>query len=396
MQLLRASWIVPVSGPLLRDGVVAVEGGRVSFVGPSSSADAPAGTLRDLGRGVLMPGLVNAHCHLELSALWGRVEAGGGFTAWVRELLDERARVPAAQAREATAEAIRRVEASGTVAVGDVSNALDHLDLLVASSLEAVVFFELIGWDPAQAGATLEKADARLAAVGGEGPAPNLAVRLAAHAPHSVSGELFRRLVARGGPAALHLAESPDETRFLASGDGAWRAFLAERGGEVAFAPPGVSPVAYVAGLGVLRPGLVAAHCVQVDAADRRRLAAAGVAVAVCPRSNRALGVGIPPVPELIADGVLVALGSDSLASAPSLDLLDDAVALHREFPSLDAKVVVQMATQNGARALGLAELGTLAPGKRAALAFAAAAGAIEDPLEFLLSGDARLERVRL
>jgi cytosine/adenosine deaminase-related metal-dependent hydrolase len=394
VQLFRASWLAPVSGPPLQDGVVAVAGDRVSFVGPASSADAPAGTLRDLGRGVLMPGLVNAHCHLELSALAGQVEAGRGFTAWVEDLVAARPGVPAAKMRRATGEAIRRMEAGGTAAVGDVSNALEHLDLLAASSLHSVVFFELIGWDPARAGAVLETADERLAEIASAGS--NLEVRVAAHAPYSVSAALLRRLVARGGPAALHLAESLDETRFLRSGDGPLRAFLADRVGDVAFAAPGLSPVEYVAGLGVLRPGLVAAHCVQVDRADRRRLAAAGVAVAVCPRSNRTLGVGVPPVPDLLADGVLVALGTDSLASAPSLDLLDDAVALHREFPVLDPALIVRMATASAAQALGLADLGTLAPGKRAALAFAPATHAIADPLDFLLSGEARLSTVRL
>jgi cytosine/adenosine deaminase-related metal-dependent hydrolase len=385
-----------VSGPPIRDGVVAVHAERVAFVGPRSSAEAPAGSILDLGNTIVLPGLINAHCHLELSALAGRVAGGRGFTAWVSDLVAARASVAPDQTRSAAAEAIRGLERSGTVAVGDVSNALEHLDLLADSSLEAVVFYEQIGWDPAKAPHILANADARLAAVGGARPAPNVSVRLAAHAPHSVSAALFRGLVARGGPAALHLAESSDETRFLATGEGEWRAFLEERVGDVAFAPPGLSPVEYARGLGVLHPGLVAAHCVQVGAADRARLAEAGVAVAVCPRSNRALGVGLPPVPELLADGVLVALGTDSLASAPSLNLLDDAVALHREFPLLDPAAILRMATQSGARALGLGDLGTLAPGKRAALCCARASGDVADPVAFLLSGAARIEGLRL
>lgn len=391
---MTASWIVPVSGPPLRDGAVAVDEGRILWVGPASAA--PAGPAEALGGGVLLPGLVNAHCHLELSVLEGRVPGGGGFTSWVSDLVDARGRVAPEDARLAAGKGIRRLEDSGTVAVGDVSNTLDHLDLLAASSLAAVVFFELIGWDPSRAEAILGAAEARLAAVGGEEPAPNVRVRLAAHAPHSVSAELFRGLIARGGPAALHLAESCDETRFLKSGDGAWASFLKQRGGEVAFAPPGVSPVEYVGRLGALRRGLLAAHCVQADAADRERLAAAGVHVAVCPRSNRTIGLGLPAVPELLAAGVNVALGTDSLASSASLDLLDDAVALHREFPALGPARIVRMATANGAAALGLDDLGSIAPGKRGALAFAPADADVADPLDFLLSGEARLHGVRL
>jgi cytosine/adenosine deaminase-related metal-dependent hydrolase len=162
----------------------------------------------------------------------------------------------------------------------------------------------------------------------------------------------------------------------------------------VIFAPPRTTPVRYLEDLGALHAGLVAAHCVHVDAGDRALLARRGVFVAVCPRSNRRLGVGIPPVPEMLAAGIEVCLGTDSLASAESLDLLQDAAVLHREFPALAPAAIVRMATATGARALGLGDLGVIERGQRAALAFASAAGAIDDPLGFLVSGDARARRV--
>ena len=220
--------------------------------------------------------------------------------------------------------------------------------------------------------------------------ASNVEVRLAAHAPHSASRPLLEALRARGGPAAMHLAESPTESRFLAGEEGEWSAFLRRRVGDVPFTAPGVSPVRYAADLGLLHPRLVAAHCVQVDAADIDLLARSGAHIAVCPRSNRNLRVGIPPVPAMRDAGVRLCLGTDSLASAPSLELIDDAVALHREFPSLEQTAILHMATLGGAEALGLADLGAIAPGKRAALAFAPAERAPADPLAFLLSGDAR------
>jgi len=148
--------------------------------------------------------------------------------------------------------------------------------------------------------------------------------------------------------------------------------------------------------LGALRAGMVAAHCVYVDDADRARLAARGVRVAVCPRSNLNLGVGIPDVPELLAAGVRLCLGTDSLASVDSLDLIDDATVLHEEFPEVDPAAIVQMATLGGARALGLEGLGAIAPGMRAALAFARVERVPGDAAAFLVSGEARLERVEL
>ena len=392
MEILTASWVVTVAGPPLRDGRVAVEGGRIAWGGREGDPGEPEAPVRDLGSGVLLPGLVNAHCHLELSHLAGRVSFAGGFVAWVEALVGSRGGDEEV-VRASAAEAIRALEESGTVAVGDVSNGLVHLDLLEASRLEAVVFFELLAWDPARALATLEWAEGRLAGL--DGLAPNVRVRLAAHAPHSVSPALFAGLVARGGPAALHLAESPDETRFVATGEGDWPGFLERRGlGHVLFDPPGLSPVRYVDRLGALRRGLVAAHCVHVDAADREVLARRGVYVALCPRSNRNLGVGMARAPELMRAGVRLCLGTDSLASAESLDLLADAALLHRQFPTLDPAAIVRMATLGGAEALGLAELGAIAPGRRAALAFAPAASVPSDPCRFLVSGEARLRRI--
>jgi cytosine/adenosine deaminase-related metal-dependent hydrolase len=372
---------------------VAVEGGRVAWVGSALDAGEPEGERADLGEGILLPGLVNAHCHIELSWLAGKVPLPSEFVPWVAALVEARAAETPDVVCAAAATAIHDIEASGTVAVGDVSNTLAHLALLGASSLAAVVFYELLGWDPELAPEVLRRADRRLDAVGWH-PSPNVEVRVAAHAPHSVSPALFKALRQRGGVAALHLAESPTEARFLRDGDESWGDFLRKRAGETPFTAPGLSPVKYVADLGLLHPGLVAAHCVQVDAADRKTLARAGVHVALCPRSNTSLEVGVAPVPEMLADGVRLCLGTDSLASAPTLDLLDDAAALRQTFPSLDAAAIVRMATAGGAEALGFSGLGTITPGKRAAFAFVPMDAPTDRPLEFLVSGEARAREV--
>jgi cytosine/adenosine deaminase-related metal-dependent hydrolase len=396
VDLLTATWVLPIAGPPIRDGAVAVHDGRVAWVGPAGDPSAPDGPVRDLGPGVLLPGLVNAHCHLELSHLAGRLPLGAGFVPWVESVVAARSCFSREDTRSATASAIESLDERGTVAVGDVSNALGHLDLLVASGLSGAVFLELLAWDPEKAGSTLRWAEERLAEARPK-LRPGLEVRLAAHAPHSCSSELLRGLAGRGGPAAIHLAESVPEAAFLGDGSGGWQAFLDGRGlGDVPFTPPGASPVRYADSLGVLHRRLVAAHCVQVDAADRALLARRGVHVVLCPRSNRNLGVGTADLPALLAAGVRLALGTDSLASVDSLDVLDDAVLLHRSFPQVDAAVVLRMATLGGAEGLGFHDLGAIAPGRRAALAFAPAVSTPERPHEFLLSGEARLRRVEV
>jgi cytosine/adenosine deaminase-related metal-dependent hydrolase len=394
LELLTAGWVVPVSGPPIRQGILAIAEGRILWAGDAGDPRRREAPVRDLGPGVLLPGLVNAHCHIELSHLAGRLEGAHGFVPWVEALVAARGADTPEAVEAAAAGATRALVASGTVAVGDVSNGLAHLPMLGRSGLAAaVVFYELLSWDPSKAEAVLQFASARAREVA-EGLPHQVQIRLAAHAPHSVSASLLRALARGGGPAAIHLAESAAESAFLVDGHGEWGAFLARRGLEhVAFSPPGQSPVAYLDGLGALHPRLVAAHCVQVDEGDLRVLAARGVTVAVCPRSNRRLGVGLPPVPAMLAAGVPLAIGTDSLASASSLDLMEDVALLHREFPSVDPAVLVRMATLGGARGLGLSELGTIEPGKHAALAYAPAQDTPDDPMDFLVSG-ARVEPV--
>jgi aminodeoxyfutalosine deaminase len=389
--VLHACWVLPVDRPPLRDACVAVRDGRVEWVGPA--AEAPRGDALDLGPGVLVPGLVNAHCHLELSHLRGRVSPEGGFVEWVEHIVAARGEDPPDTVRAGVVAGIDELERTGTAGVGDVSNTLAHLDLLGRSSLRARVFFELIGWDPAAAAGIVERAQERLATLG---PFDGVGVSLAAHAPHSVSPALLRAMALSGGVSAIHLAESRQESRFLDTGDPEWSAFLGRRGlAHVSFEPPGLSPVRYLDSLGVLGPGLLAAHAVQTDAADRALLAMRGVSVVLCPRSNETLGVGPPRVPELRAAGVRMCLGTDSLASAPSLDLWEEARALHRAFPSLEPEWLLRAATRHGADALGLADLGGIGKGARASLAFAEGPRALADPLAFLLSTDARLHGVR-
>lgn len=394
MILLAAGWVLPVGAPPIRDGRVAVDGGRVAWVGPVSGAGMPAAPVRDLGPGVLLPGPVNAHCHLELSYLKGRVSAAG-YVPWIESVVLARGTVAEAERAAAVGAAIAELKACGTAAVADVSNTLEHVGALRASGLRAVVLHELLGWDPAAARRTLESARARVAAASSGTIGDRVSVKLAAHAPHTVSAELLALLAAEGGPAGIHLAESADEVAFLRDGDGAWGAFLERRGlGHVRFTPAGTTPVAYADAVGALHPGLVAAHCVQATPDDCRVLARRGVHVAVCPRSNARLGVGLPPLRDLLAAGVNVCVGTDSLASVETLDVLDDVATLHRAFPDVPAETLVRMATVNGARALGIADLGTIAPGMAAALAFAGSHAAVADPEGFLVSGEARLVAV--
>jgi cytosine/adenosine deaminase-related metal-dependent hydrolase len=386
---LAADWVITPAGALAR-AWVSERDGIIDWIGPAGDRHAPPGEVVDLGHGVLMPGLVNAHCHLELTHLAGAIGGEGGFVPWVEKLVASRPGFTDAEVDAGISRGIAEAIATGTVAIADISNTLRSVLPLAASPLRAIVLFELLAWDPAASEKVLGDAARRLAEAGGPRPAPRVEIRIAAHAPHSVSPELMRGLARAGGPAAIHLAESREESAFLSAGAGDWGAFLERRGlGHVGFDGTGRSPVAYLDTLGALNRGTLCAHCVQIDSEDCRLLAERGAVAVLCPRSNRTLGVGRAPVADLLAAGVTCALGTDSLASAPSLDLLQEATALQRDWPQVPAERIIAMATADGARALGLTDVGAIAVGRSAALAFAAGPSRIADPYAFLVSGDA-------
>jgi cytosine/adenosine deaminase-related metal-dependent hydrolase len=386
----RAAFVLPVSSPPIRDGFVAVKAGVVAAVGPVGERPVGSGLSEvDLGCAILMPGFVNAHTHLELSHLEGAVSGDRGFVPWIEEQLRLRAERSVDEIPRAIINAIRDLEARGTVAIADVSNSLAAYEPLRASALHAVVLHEILGFDPEKAGAVFEQTCASRAAVEGEsGPETRVHVEIAAHAPHSVSRPLLELLRKSGrGVRSIHVAESQSEVDFLRHGDGIWREFLDRRVGSIPFLAPGLSPIRYLDELGLLTPGLLAVHCIHLDADDARLLAARGAVSVLCPRSNEFLGNGVPPLPLLIENGVRLALGTDSLASAPSLDVLDDARLLARRFTRVPRETLLHAATRGGALALGFDHLGEIREGSAAAFASVSFDGrAPDDPLAFALN----------
>jgi aminodeoxyfutalosine deaminase len=392
----RASWVLPIADPPLSDGWVVADRGRIVALGHRAPDREPAGVTRevDLGSAVILPGLVNAHTHLELSYLRGRIAPRASFVPWVRDVIRaqrERTDPRAPDILAAIDEAIVEVRRAGTAAVGDISNTLASYDRLVASPVWAVVFRELIGFRPADPAALVAEACDQLDALT---TTARVRPSLAAHAPYSVAPLLFRAIrdaiVHRPFvPGSVHLAESPEEVEFVATGQGPWRALLEDVGSwDPAWVPPGTSPVKYLVDAGFLDRRVLAVHGVQAGPADLDRLAALGVTLVTCPRSNRYTGVGDPPVSAFYASGVRVAIGTDSLASAPDLNLFEELAALRRLAPDVPAAALVDSATRQGARALGVdGALGTIAPGKADALIAVRIPPGTGDVEEYLVSG---------
>ena len=365
-------------------------GGRIVRTG----AGTPPGPVDDLGDVALMPGLVNAHTHVELSWMAGRVPPAASMVEWIRSLIGVRGAGPAGGDEEhvsAMREAVATMRATGTVLAGDISNSLATPSVFRESGVVAVVLHELLGFPGTNADSVVAQAWDRVDRQRAEDPAAETRYSVVAHAPYSTSPALFRSIAAlrREGPLSVHVAESPEEVEFLRTGRGAFRALLEDLGVWTdAWSAPGVDPLSYLSQLDYLQPGLLAVHGVYLRREDLVRLADAGGVIVTCPRSNVWVGGGLPPVAHFYAAGVPVAIGTDSLASVASLNMFDELAELRRIAPEVSAAGLLESATRVGAMALGWGrEFGTLAAGARAALVAVDVPAGVTDVEEYLVSG---------
>jgi cytosine/adenosine deaminase-related metal-dependent hydrolase len=390
MTRYRAAWILPIADDPIRDGTVVVDGGRIGAVAAARGGDAV-----DLGRVAVLPALVNAHTHLELSYLHQRIPPRQRFLDWIGELMAARREFPD-PADPAIVDAARRgidrARASGTGLVGDISNTLVTVPMLRQAGMAAHVFYELLGFNVADPQGRIAEARSRVMAAGGD--QGEVRVSLAPHAPYSVSPQLFAAIRADldahpGHVSSVHLGESPEEVEFVRRGTGAWRTMLEQLGvWNENWRAPGVSPVAYLSDLGFLDRCVLAVHGVQFDGDDLSRLASLGMTIVSCPRSNRYVGVGDPPLEAFYAMDVNVAFGTDSLASAPDLNVFAELAAARRLAPRVPARRLLESATLTGARALGFErDFGSIEAGKRAALITVRLPEGVADVEEFLVSG---------
>ena len=395
----HASWILPIVEPPIRDGWMAADRGRIVAYGAYGAVTRRAASHAetsevDLGHVVVLPGLVNAHTHLELSYLRDAVPPASEFSSWIRAVMAAQRQRPSTTdplILEAMDQAIAESAASGTAVVGDISNTLASFPALVRSPLAAVVFFEVLGFHVADANALIEHACGEIEALGAT---DRVRTSLAAHAPYSVAPLLFRAIrkaIDRYpfAPCSVHLSESVEEVEFIRTGGGAWRRLLEEVGAwNPEWIPPGDSPVRFLDDSGFLDARVLAIHGVQMTPADLSRLASRGATLVTCPRSNSHTGAGRPPIEAFYESGVHVAVGTDSLASAPDLSVFAELATLRALAPSVPASRLLASATIEGARALGFdADYGTIEPGKSARLVAVDVPPGTADVEEYLVSG---------
>ncbi len=375
MIVYSARWVLPVSRPPIEHGAVAVEDGRITFVGPVTSAP-PVDV--QLGDCALVPGLVNVHTHLELTAMRGWLE-DLPFRRWIirltkarREVLDAGRLL--ASARLGIAEGLL----AGITTYADTCESGVAHQAMRDMRVRGVMYLEVFGPDPDRASGSLRELATRVAAVRAQ-DSTLVRTGISPHAPYSVSDDLFagaaRLSIDERLPMAIHAAESEAEHLLVTAARGDFADALRARGIDVA--PRGTSTIALLDRVGVLHARPLLIHCVRASHDDIRRIAAHGCAVAHCPASNAKLGHGIADLEGLLHANVDVGIGSDSVASNNRMDLLDEARlallmgrARRGTWDVLPAAQGLELATLGGARALGLdAETGSLEVGKAADLA---------------------------
>jgi len=370
-----ARWVLPIDAAPLADGEVVVENGMIAAVRPVVT---PANERRDFGEAILMPGLVNAHSHLEYTALRGFLE-DVPFFPWIRALTAAKAALTPDDWLWSARLGAMECLAAGITTLGDNTDAGITMRVLADSGLRGIVYQELFGIDDREPVAPIlarlrAKVDAHRHLA-----SDRVTVGVSPHALYTIRPALFAAIgdyvAAERLPTSIHVAESASESALTERGEGPFAEMYARRG--ITWETPRATPTQYAAEMGALGPDTLTVHCVHQTNGDIALLASTGAAVIHCPKSNAKLGAGIAPLAAwLRTPGLRLGLGTDSAVSNNALDLFEEMRfallmqrAVREEVEAVTARDVVRLATLGGAEAMGLSDrTGSLTPGKRADL----------------------------
>jgi len=341
----------------------------IDEVGPADAVPSPLHAEVHTFKGcVLLPGLINAHTHLELHGLQGRVEEADFFN-WIRGIKVAKEELSEEAFVEAAGAGVRDTWRWGVTTVADTGTSGATVYALSELGGHGIYYHEAITPDPSAVESVFADFEAQvdeLVDVAGAG----ISVGVSPHAPYSAHENLYRRVVDLADRASLplagHVAESSVETAFVTQGQGPFADLWRSRGLDLP--APRRSPVQFAADQGLLRPQMLAIHAVQIDDEDVALLAAHDVAVVSCPRSNVRHGHGPPPLARLVDAGVRVGLGTDSIVSVGSVDMLAEARAACA-LEGLTPGIALHLLTKGAASALGLDQsTGAIVRGLRADL----------------------------
>lgn len=401
--IYSSRWVLPIISSAIDNGAVAVDESEIVAVGPKPEIVSrfPDARVSDFGQAAILPGLVNAHSHLELTAMRGFLEAEEhNFFTWLKKLTLARMAMTPEDLRVSAKCGVIEAARAGITCVGDSSSsATQSMSALSEIGLRGIVYQESFGPDPNLASENVAKLGEQVAQLR---MLENNLVRagVSPHAPYTVSApqlELISQLaIDEKLPVMMHAAESQAEKLFMLEGRGPFAEGLKARGIE--WQAPGVSSIRYLKRHGVLETKPLLAHCSTVNDADIELIKQSSAGVAHCPKSNAKLGHGRAPFAQFLSHGINVGLGSDSVASNNTCDVLEEArfATLLARLPWLTydgglesgndlvtAEDALFAATLGGARAVGMGnQIGALAEGMQVDIAVVSLNGAHQQPVE--------------
>jgi 5-methylthioadenosine/S-adenosylhomocysteine deaminase len=375
--MIRADWVLPIAREPIEDGEVVVQNGVIVDVRRRSGTRGGADVV-DFGEAIILPGLVNTHTHLELTALRGAVE-DVPFFDWIRRLVQLKEHLTDTEWRDSALWGALEAAASGNTTLADTTDSGASAYALMQVGLRGRVYQEVFAVEPDSAPErTLRLLEDKLQWLHRMTRGTLVEVGVAPHSLYTVRPAVMHALReytrTHGYPVCIHAAESTDEISLLQEGKGRFAQMYAERG--IAWESPGKHPIDLLHEQGWLEANTLLVHAVHTSPHHAALFASTATAIAHCPRSNAKLYNGVAPLNEWLAHGVKVGLGTDSVVSNNTIEMFTEMRyallmqrALHGVDSCLSARHTLELATIAGARALGLEErIGTLEPSKAADL----------------------------
>ncbi len=355
----RAKYVLAEPFLLLQNAAIHIsDSGRILRVEPWHGPPASGVDVVDWGSAIILPGLINAHSHLELTLLHNQLTQFSSFSDWILQLIRHRQSWTREKFEASIQEGARLSISCGTTLVGDITASGMTWDAMRSGNLRCVVFEEIRAFSPDRADQTLSQLNP---ALDKNDPDSMLVHGVSPHAPYSVSSELYRCAAEmarnRGMPMATHVAETLSELQFLETGTGEFRDLLSAIGAlPDNWKAPGQSPILYLESLGALGPSCLLIHCNYLDQESITRISATHSNVIYCPRSHAFFGHEVHPIRQLLDCGINVALGTDSLASNDSLSMIDEMRFLFKQRRDIKSEEIFRAATLNAAIALGFVD----------------------------------------
>jgi len=369
--VLFAKFILTMDRPEpVEDGFILIQGSRVLQVGKKKELYfTPSMRMLNLGDTILLPGLINAHCHLDFTLFKGRVKYGGRFREWLRLMAVKSRATTSAEFRKSIQKGIKESLAFGTTTLCDVASSWESYALLRKSALRSFVFFEMIDMAQPSTEAYWRNFRQRLKSLLHQmPPTETCGWGLSPHTPFTVSKELLQTAKHylndhRNIPTTIHVAESSEETKYFKKGAGP----IAERIKVLNpdwTIPHGTTPVQYLRQNGWMPKLDLGVHLNEVNHQDIKSLAKNRIAVVHCPGSHAYFRHKLFPYAQMRKMKIPICLGTDSLASNQSLSLFREMRLFQRNYPEIPSQEILSLVTVRPAQALGMGgELGRIKPG---------------------------------